>query len=145
MVEALFFWALAVYGALMVVWQTVRVIQRGHIAGQPHAVNIILVVQDAEPYIEGILRTLLAGTAYSVRRRTMFVFDVRSTDRTGEIVGRLEADYAGIRYFLVDDEDQIVRELRQACERTTAVSCVYDLRNYEVLQDVTRDVMSLLP
>lgn len=145
MVEALFFWALAVYGALMVVWQTVRAMQRGHIVGQPHPVNIILVVQDAEPYIEGILRTLLAGTAYSVRRRTVFVLDVRSTDRTGEIVGRLEADYAGIRYFLVDDEDQIARELRQACERTTAVSCVYDLRNYEVLQDVTRDVMSLLP
>lgn len=145
MVEALFLWALAVYGAIMVVWQTVRIMKRLHKVATPHPVNIILIVQDAESSIEGILRSLLATTLYSIRRRTVLVLDVQSRDDTGDIVRRLETCYEGIHYCLVDSDDDIAQVLCQSFGRTTTVSCVYDLRNRELLRDVTWDVMSLLP
>ncbi|MCL6454466.1 MAG: hypothetical protein K6T78_12730 [Alicyclobacillus sp.] len=146
MLEALFFWALAVYGAVMVVWQSVRAIaRRRSAAGPAHPVQIILLVQNVESSIEGLLRTLLASTAYSARRRTVCVIDVHSTDHTLEIAQRIAEDYGGMVCVSVHNEDEVAQQLRALCASSTAVCCVYDLRHFELLRDVTRDALSLLP
>lgn len=145
MIIALCFWALALYGALCIVWQSVRSIQKRMSRGHTHRVNVILVVQNAESTIEGVARTLLATTAFSTRERQLLIVDVHSTDGTGDIVERLAKSYDGLKYIPVTTEAELLGKLKELCSHSHAVACVYDLRDYEMLRDVTYDVTTLLP
>lgn len=143
MVEALFFWALAMYGALMIVWQSTKLLQKRRTKHDEHPVKVILVVQNAAQNIEGLLRAWLAGTADSNRDHTFFVMDVRSTDETSDIVKRLALEQPAIRYIQVNDEDDLLGQLREACVHSNGVACVYDLRDYGMLREAARDINSL--
>jgi hypothetical protein len=139
MVEALIFWALAVYGALAVVRQCVRSIQR-RAQRNPHPLTIILIVQHAERDIEGTLRTLMIRTALGTRERRILVFDVASQDDTGQIVQRMTACHDCIDYVRVADDSELLHQLKALCLQSPRVGCIYDLRVNGMVRDVTRDV-----
>lgn len=144
MVEALFFWALAMYGALTVVWQVVRVMQKRRIQREnPQPVNVVLVVQNAEPSIEGVLRSLLDRTVFSLRERTVTVVDAWSTDQTEYIVQRLATSRPALSYFRAESENDLQHILQIECVDKTAIACVYDLRRSGVIGEVIDDVAAL--
>ena len=144
MVEALFFWALAMYGALAVVWQVVGIMQRRRLQQEnPHPMNIVLVVQNAESSIEGVLRNLLDRTVFSLRERTITVIDAWSTDETESICRRLAESRSALNYIRVESEAELQRTLQAECVDRAAVACVYDLRRNGVLGEVLDDVSAL--
>ncbi|GMA51291.1 hypothetical protein GCM10025857_26480 [Alicyclobacillus contaminans] len=139
MVEALIFWVLAVYGALTMVRQSVRSLQR-RTGAIPHPLTIILIVQNMENQIEGTLRTLMLRTALGHRERRILVFDVASQDDTGCIVQRMTNSADCVDYVRVADDVELLRQLQTFCLQSPHVGCIYDLRVTGMLQDVTRDV-----
>ncbi len=141
MVEALVFWALALYGALMIVWQSVNRIKRR--VEKQHPVKVILVVQNAENYIEGVLRTLLFTTSFGWRDHEVFVMDIGSTDDTERIVQTLAERADGLRYTRLSGETDFYQELERACWDFDSVRCIYDLRVNGMAHDVTADMLSL--
>lgn len=144
MVEALFFWALAMYGALTAVWQVVGMMQRRRLQQEnPQPMNIVLVVQNAESSIEGVLRNLLDRTVFSLRERTITVIDAWSTDATESIGRRLSQSRAALNYIRVESESELQSNLQAECVDKAAVACVYDLRRNGVLGEILDDVSAL--
>lgn len=141
MFEALTFWALAMYGAIVLVWQVTRRIRNP--SRPPHPLLLALMVADAEDQIEGILRLLIMRTAYGQRERRIWVVDESSGDETERIVRRMMVQYPCLDYLRVMDDETGVRELVHRCLETTGVGCIYDLRVNGMLQDVTMDILRL--
>jgi hypothetical protein len=141
-VEALIFWALAVYGALVLVRQCVQRIQRRS-RTNPHPLTIILVVQNAERHIEGTLRTLMVKTAFGTRERRVLVFDVASVDDTSWILQRMTTEHDCIDYVRVADDTELMQQLKDVFLKSPRVGYIYDLRVNGTVHDVTRDVMYL--
>jgi hypothetical protein len=139
MVEALIFWGLALYGAMMAVWQVVQRLQRR--LGSPHPVTLVLVVQNAEHQIEGMLRMLLLRTAWTGRERRVLVLDVGSCDDTPQILERLTTEYTSLRSTRVASEEELHRELHRACLEEPFVGCIYDLRLHRTSSDITADMI----
>ncbi len=142
--EALFFWALAMYGAMTAVWQSVRLIQMRRMRSEnPQPMHVVLVIQNAESSIEGILRGLMDRTAFSLRQRTVTVVDAWSSDSTESIVRRLSWSRSGLTYLRVESEAELQRTLQTECVDKAAVACVYDLRRSGVMTEVVDDVLAL--
>jgi len=137
--EALFFWALAMYGAMIVIYQSVRRIQRRSVRN-PHPLTIILIVNDAETYIEGTLRRLLLETVFTRRERRILVIDVASEDDTGPIVQRLTSVHSCIGYARVQNDAQFVQQVTELYLESPQVGCIYDLRIQGMDREVLRDI-----
>ncbi|MCL6516714.1 hypothetical protein [Alicyclobacillus sp.] len=142
MVGVLFFWALAVYGALTVVRQVSRGLQR-RIRQDLHPVAVVLIVQNSETHIEGILRSIFLSTALGHRERRVLVFDMGSTDDTPRIVQRLAMQHDGLEYVPIREEGDFVANLARVCAEGGLVGCIYDLRVNGMLSDVARDIRLL--
>lgn len=143
MVGALVVWALALYGATVIVSQSVGHIKRRS-ERHRHPLTIVLIVQNAEHQIEGTLRTLMIKTAFSPRERRILVFDVASQDETGSIVQRMTQQHHCLDYVHVSDEIAFIDQLKNVCLNSPRVGCIYDLRDHGMLRDVTHDVAWLL-
>lgn len=143
MVGALIIWALALYGASVIVVQSVQRLQNRY-NQHPHPLTIVLIVQNAEHEIEGTLRMLMMKTAFSPRERRILVFDVASDDDTGCIVQRLTQQHHCLDYVHVSNEVDFIDELKSVCLQSPRVGCIYDLRDRGMLKDVTHDVAWLL-
>lgn len=143
MVGAIVIWALALYGAIVIVLKSVQRLQRRY-EQLPHPLTVILIVQNAEHEIEGTLRTLMIKTAFSPRERRILVFDVASTDATGCIVQRLTQQHHCLDYVHVSNEVDFIDQLKNVCLQSPRVGCIYDLRDHGMLRDVTHDVGWLL-
>ncbi|RIV18806.1 glycosyltransferase [Alicyclobacillaceae bacterium I2511] len=139
---AVFFWALALYGALMAVWQGVsRLQQRVH--GPLFPLTILLVVQNAEEEIEGLLRLLTLQTLGSWRDYRVRVLDVGSTDGTGQIVQTLMQHSGNLDYVYLHGNEDLIQNITLSCLDTARVSCVYDLRNQDLHSGMSRDIAGL--
>jgi hypothetical protein len=143
MVGALVIWALALYGATVIISQSVGRIKHRH-QQHPHPLTIVLIVQNAEHQIEGTLRALMIKTAFSPRERRVLVFDVASQDETGSIVQRMTQQHHCLDYVHVSDEIDFIDQLKNVCLNSPRVGCIYDLRDHGMLRDVTHDVGWLL-
>lgn len=126
MVETVLFWALALYGAVVVVWQVTHRLQMKLRIASP--VTYILVVHNNEAEIEGVVRNLFLRTAMSSRDRQILVLDCKSTDDTPRILQTLSNDHACLRHVVVADEVALFHELESACLHAARVVCIYDLR-----------------
>lgn len=136
MVAALFFWALAIYGALTLVWQSV---QRLRGKQHPHPVKLILIVQNAAGEIEGVLRTLLIQGSIGTREHRIVVLDLASTDDTEGIVRKLAARNGCIDYLKIRNEGDVSLYLSQALLDSSTIGCIYDLRIPEMVRELSKD------
>lgn len=141
-VGALFFWALAVYGALTVVRQVSRGLRR-RIRQNLHPVAVVLIVQNSEAHIEGVLRSIFLSTSMGRREWRILVFDMGSTDDTPHIVQRLAMQHDGLEYVRIEGEGEFVQHLARVCAEGGLVGCIYDLRVSGMLCDVARDIRLL--
>lgn len=141
MVEALLFWALALYGAVTVTWQCTRRLK--HRSQTPHPLTFILIVKDAQQQIEGVVRGLMMRTALSARERQILVIDWASEDETPQILHNLAQDIAGLHFVRVADNEAFLRELQSACLTAARVGCIYDLRRDGLTSDVSADLATL--
>jgi hypothetical protein len=139
--EALLFWLLAGYGAMSLVWHVARRLQRR--LQRPRPLTLVLVVQNSQDQIEGILRTLMVRTAFGIRERHIIVFDAGSTDDTSIIVQRLCEHHHCLSYVRVAEESHWLDELSKLCVQPHYMSCVYDLRNPDQWTDVVDDLQWL--
>ncbi len=124
--EALIFWALALYGAILVVYQSVAAILRRTKVGKE--IVFFVIAQNAEDYIEGVLRTLVLRALFEQARRRVIVIDVGSTDSTGIITLKITQKYHFVEYVVVNDEETVLKILKSACASSHAIGCIYDLR-----------------
>ncbi|MCL6625436.1 MAG: hypothetical protein K6T68_02475 [Alicyclobacillus shizuokensis] len=138
MVEALVFWGLALYGAVMLVWQVSQRLKR-RLAANP--LTFVFIVQDAEAHIEGVLRSLTLRTAWSTRLRRVLVIDLASVDDTPLILERLAGEHDCIHWQRAETEDEVRRILTRTCLTEPFVGCIYDLRAARAPRDVTEDMI----
>ncbi len=139
---AVFFWTLALYGAWTVVRQGVVELQR-RLNGPPFPMTILLVVQNVEEEIEGLLRLVALQTLSSVRDYRVLVLDMGSTDATGQIVQTLMRHNGRLDYVSLRGNEELVRNVTLRCLDSPRVSCVYDLRNQDLHSGVSRDIAEL--
>ncbi|MCL6633703.1 MAG: hypothetical protein K6T63_13855 [Alicyclobacillus herbarius] len=137
MVEALVFWGLALYGAVVLVWQVTQRLKR---QWRGSALTFVLVVQNAEDHIEGMLRSLSLRTAWSNRPRRIVVIDVTSGDDTPRILERLAAENESIDWQTAAGEDEVRRILEQTCLTQPFFGCIYDLRAHSAPWEITEDM-----
>jgi len=140
--EALLFFSLALYGALHLVWFGVKKLQR-HEAQSPHPMTLILVVENAERHIEGVLRSLMMNTAFSHRERRIVVIDVASSDETANIVKRICWQLTAVDYLYAETDADFMEQLKSLLLHTPRVGCVYDLRVKCMAKDVAADIIGL--
>lgn len=121
---------------MTLVWQSV---QRLRHQQHPHPIKLILVVQNAEKEIEGVLRTLLIRGSLGTRDQRILVLDLGSSDDTEGIVRKLAARNSCLVYQKISDDKQVSLYVSQACLDTGTVGCIYDLRIPDMARDVSRD------
>lgn len=136
MLAALLFWALAIYGAMTLVWQSVQRLRRKQ---HPRPVKLILIVQNAEREIEGVLRTLLIQGSMGTREHGIVVLDLGSKDDTEGIVRKLAARNECIEYQKIQNEGDASFYLSQACLDGATIGCIYDLRIPDMVRDLSND------
>lgn len=139
MVEAALFWALALYGAATVVYQCVILVQRR--VHHPRSVTMILVVHNAQTYIEGLVRSFMMKTAAGRRRRAIVVIDVASSDDTPHILGALVDTHRCVSAITLHCETELQSALKTACLSGESIACVYDLRHETPSRDALHDVL----
>ncbi|OFW80751.1 MAG: hypothetical protein A2201_09930 [Alicyclobacillus sp. RIFOXYA1_FULL_53_8] len=137
MVAALLFWALAVYGALTIVRESV---QRLRSRQQSYPVTLVLVVENGETQIEGVLRTLLLRVAMVSRTHRIVVLDLNSTDDTEFIIRNLMVHNECLEYRKIANEDDISRHFAGACLETPSIGCIYDLRVPNTARNISKNV-----
>ncbi len=127
MVEALIFWALALYGATLVVYQSVVAIL--HRAKPRREIVYFVVTHNSEENVEGILRNLVLRALFETNRRRVIVVDMNSNDDTNAIVMKMTQRYPFVEYVSAENEEVMMRILQSACMSQEAVGCLYDLRS----------------
>jgi hypothetical protein len=139
--EALLFWSLAIYGAMVLVWQVVKRVTRK----DQHLIpmNIVLIVQNAEREIEGTLRCLMVNTAFGHRERQIVVCDIASADETQAIVEKMAEKHQCIDYHRFERDSDAFERIQTALLESGKVTCIYDLRRGDMLSRVADDVTSL--
>jgi hypothetical protein len=129
------------YGAMVLVWQTVK--RLGRKGQRLVPLNIVLIVQNVETEIEGTLRSLMVNTAFGHRERHIVVFDIASTDETKAIVEKMAEKHLCISYQRVDSEPEAFDWIQNSFHESGHVTCIYDLRIGNMLSRVSEDVASL--
>jgi hypothetical protein len=127
MVEALIFWALALYGATMVVYQSVGAMVMRKANGNNEEIHFVI-THNAEDRIEGVLRTLILRTLFGQQKQRVVVIDVGSTDETNVIVLKMAEKNRNIEYASVVDEHDISTILESACISDLSIGHIHDLR-----------------
>ncbi len=143
MLAALLFWMLALYGAGVIVRQCVTHIRNVQQHGHSHPVAFVLIVQDAERHIEGLLRSLLFKMANGARQHTIYVLDLSESMETEHIVRRLALRNPCLSYEHIQSEDDLDRGLRRICVNAPSIGCIYDLRTCDMIGDISRDMISM--
>ncbi|QQE78128.1 hypothetical protein [Alicyclobacillus sp. SO9] len=143
MIDVLIFWALALYGALMIVVQVVRKLQARN-QNRIHPVSLLLIVRDAESSIEGLLRDVMLKSMFVEKVPSIRVIDMSSGEETGRIVQRLAALHSGLTYGAVRTEAELAAELSNHCLNETFVGYIYDLREPGVAEAFIQDIESVL-
>lgn len=136
-------WLLALYGMVTLIVQTVaryRIIKRAATA-QP--VAFILIVENAENTIEGLLRTLFIRTANAMRPHTICVLDLSEMGETQYIVKRLSLKNPCLEYQHVTHEIDLNVKIAEICTASSSIGCIYDLRDCDMIEDVTRDMVAM--
>lgn len=140
MILALIFWALALYGTIVLIWQCANRLYRKSVHATP--MSIVLVVHDVESEIEGLLRTMMVKTAFGKRQRYIVVFDVASRDSTQEIVSHMAMKHHCLEYHRVDDAN-LGTMLGEICCQEKRICCVYDLRQKDRISQAMEDIAQL--
>ncbi|MCL6547331.1 MAG: glycosyltransferase [Alicyclobacillus sp.] len=139
MLEALVFWLLATYGAVVLVWQcAARLRRRWQV---PRPVTLVLIVRDAEQEIEGTLRTLVAATALAGRDRQIVVVDHASSDDTGVIVRRMLPGNPCLSYRRIEREGECAEVLAETCLGGSTVAWIWDARRPGALHEAAREAV----
>lgn len=102
---------LAAYGLLVLILGAIDMLQC-RIAGKRPKVRVVLLVQDAEEQIEYIIRYALkknyASRVFSDKK--MIIIDMNSSDRTHELLERLQRSYSGIEALSEKEKEQIFND-----------------------------------
>jgi hypothetical protein len=126
-VEALIFWALALYGTTMVVYQSVEALVMRKVNRNSEDIHFVI-ARNAEERIEGVLRTLLLRIHFGQHKQRIVVIDVGSTDDTSPIVLKMAEKNHDIEYVCVEDEHGISAILESACISDLSIGHIHDLR-----------------
>ncbi len=128
MVEALIFWALAMYGATMVVYQSVGAIVMRKVHQNREEIHFVI-TQNAEECIEGVLRSLILLTLFGHSKERIVVIDVGSADDTNRIVLKMAEKNHNIEYIAARDEHDVSSILETSCTSNPTVGHIHDLRH----------------
>lgn len=143
MLTNLLVWLFALYGVVSLFWQCVHWLQQAKRASNAHPVAFILIVQDAEERIEGLLRCLLLRTANAVRSHSICLLDLSESRDTEHIVKRLSLKSPFLSYEHVTQEEELNRIVARICAESSAIGCIYDLRKCDMIEDISRDMVSM--
>ncbi|GAX88864.1 glycosyltransferase [Effusibacillus lacus] len=127
---ALLIWAFAVYGLIVGVTKLVRFFYRR--SSPENRLTLVLLVQDGENYVEGLLRTICYRAFLSKKEMRIVLVDTGSRDTTREIIRRLEENDARIE--LVESSQEFDPELIRALWAETGTESPFlliDLRGYK--------------
>lgn len=89
---------------------------------------LVLVVSDAAPTIEGILRSLIVRMSGARAGREIVVIDAEGSNETRTIVSNLAREHPALEYCTAVSEEDIAAQLQRVCLATHRFSIVYDLR-----------------
>ncbi|MCL6592932.1 MAG: glycosyltransferase [Alicyclobacillus sp.] len=142
MFAGLVIWALAVYGAWALVRSVVRYWQQ-RLNGRLQPMAVVLIVQNAQAQVEGVLRSLLQVTAGGQRDGYILVFDVASCDDTPAIVQRLAMQFPRLTLVSVADERELGWQLQSVWASGVRVGYLCDLRVSGWHPQLARDVRLL--
>lgn len=101
-------YTLAGYGAFCLLVSFLKHIQyKTSLKG--HKISLVLLVKNAEEIIEGIVRSIFIEGIIGrlIPAENFFVIDMGSSDKTGEILCRLEKEYAAMEVVDEDGKDKI--------------------------------------
>jgi hypothetical protein len=104
-------WLLAAYGLLMLVLDAVEMIRRRIPEKYPY-VRVVLLVRNAEEHIEQILRNAVKKDLLNrmLSDRNLVVIDMKSEDRTYQLLEKLQRDYSNTDVLTYEEREQIFDE-----------------------------------
>ena len=105
-------WTLAIYGFFEII-KTIIYEKVYSIDKIKEGTNIIITVKNGEEYIEGFIRNILFKIIYGEEKfiKDIFIVDLNSTDKTNDILEKLEEDYDCIKNVDVEDCNKILEHL----------------------------------
>lgn len=136
-------WLLALYGTISLIVQTILRYRAIKQAGTAQPVAFVLIVENAENTIEGLLRMLLYRTANALRPHTICVLDLSDSGETEHIVKRLSLKNPCLVYERVENEAALTDMIALICTESSSIGCIYDLRQYAMIRDITRDMAAM--
>lgn len=104
-------WTLALYGLLEIIKEIM--LNKIYFNSKKTGVDIVITVKNEEEHIEGFIRNILFKIIYSDEKfvNEVFIIDLCSTDRTKEILEKLENDYECIKLIELKDYKELINNL----------------------------------
>ncbi len=104
-------WTLAIYGVLEII--KVIIFNKICFNYKKTGINMVITVKDGEDYIEGFIRNILFKIIYSDEKfvNEILIIDLYSTDKTKEILEKLETDYECIKVIDMKDYKELIDSL----------------------------------
>ncbi|WAH37678.1 hypothetical protein [Alicyclobacillus dauci] len=129
-------WTLAIYGTLMIVRHLFSWLGQRH--EQKRSVYFVLVTENAEWDVEGVLRRLIHKCRNMEFPTRLYVIDVNSTDLTIPIVERLSERYMHIELVPAATYDEALQLAEQVGEKTNTIRCILQLRSRGQLTTIVK-------
>jgi hypothetical protein len=127
---ALLLWGFAIYGLIMAV---MRIVSGIRVENGEKAVRqvVVLIVENSEGYVEGMLRALLSGASFYKGEVRLLVIDTGSTDATGKIIRKFAEQEEMIEFQEGMTDADIAEGLRALRACPQQVMMVVDLRRWD--------------
>lgn len=100
---------------------------------------LVLVVSDAAPTIEGVLRSLIMRMSAARAGSEIVVIDAEASTETQAIVTNMAREHPALEYRTATSAGVLATELERACLGLHRFSIVYDLRSTS-FRDIPRDM-----
>jgi hypothetical protein len=127
---ALLLWGFAIYGLMMAIIHAVSGLWKST-AAETITQAVVLIVENGEMYVEGILRTIVSAASFNKGDVQVIVIDTGSTDATSKIV-KTFADHEEMIEFYENISDSDISELiRSLRKQSQHVITHLDLRRWE--------------
>jgi hypothetical protein len=127
---ALLLWGFAIYGLMMVIIHAVSGFWKST-ATETITQAVVLIVENGEMYVEGILRTLVSAASFHKGDVQVIVIDTGSTDATCKIIKTFADHEEMIEFYENISENDITDLIRSLRKQSQHVITHLDLRRWE--------------
>lgn len=132
----LIMWALVCYGTLILLRDLVRWLNGRH--EEKKTIYFVLVTENADKDIEGVIRTLLRKSRDLEQLVRVCVIDANSSDDTLSIVNRFSREMTSIELMRVPSYGDALEAAMHIGEGTNCVRYIVQLRQHEKVTGMIR-------